>query len=84
MESELTGTNEYASRSRRRRFRWNETDESKFCSDLEPNTTKTANPRPKCSLHEALMDTVRKYVFFATDRTVVGKYTQQGSESIML
>ena len=63
-----------------RHFRWNETDASKFCSDLVPNTTKTANPRPKCSLHTSLLDTVRKYVFFATDRTVVGKYTDQGGE----
>ena len=62
---------------------WNETDASKFCSDIDPKTNRTAHPRPDCSLHESLLSTVRKYVFFVTDKSVVGNYTEQGSCSIM-
>ena len=69
-------------------FSWNETDTTKFCSDtvIDPRTNKsrTANPRPECSLYESLLSTVRKYVFFVTDKSVVGNYTEQGKCSIML
>ena len=60
--------------------RWNETDSTKFRSDIDPDTGMPLKPRPPDSLYESLLSTVRKYVFFVTDKSVqsVDEYTDQG------
>ena len=64
----------------RRNSRWNETDSAKFKSDIDPDTNMPLKPRPPDSLYESLLSTVRKYVFFVTDKSVqsVDEYTDQG------
>ena len=64
----------------RRNSRWNETDSTKFSPDINMTTNMPLKPRPADSLYESLLSTVRKYVFFVTDKSVqsVGDYTDQG------
>ncbi len=52
---------------------WNETDASQFCDGQGAN--KTAN----CTLYNSLMNTLEKYVFFATEQSVVKSFTPQES-----